>query len=368
MSNLFRILHDPSLGVAAALAGASQRSTPPKPDDTLTAIAVRQRAVTLAMHQVASRVVACLLTPALAVGCAPAPRSVAPAPSAQASPLRPAALVDGTPVDHETLAALALEAAGAVTFEEAALDLILARELAGDGLSLADDASAIERQRLFSRIAAEAGVAEEQAGTLVDRFRTARGLGPRRFEALLRRNAALRMLASRGGLVDEATVASLTEAELGPRATARIIVTRTTAEATRIHADIVASAIDARSARFAQHAFTSSSDPSSARGGLFGPVSHTDPTIPSSVRPSLSLPAGELSPVIAIDQGFAVLLIESQLEAAVRTSEAVAAAKAKATARVEREAMDALAARLLAEARITVMDEHLQWAWERRPR
>ncbi len=301
--------------------------------------------------------------------CAPA--SVAtPSTSAPtgAPTTRPAALVDGAGIDQASLAAAAIEAAGAVALEEAALDVLLERMLASEGLSLAEDAADGERRRLFSRIAEEAGVAEEQAGVLVDRFRAARGLGPRRFESMLRRNAALRVLAARAGMIDEAAIVAMTEAELGPRATARIIVTRTAVDASRLRAEIEAAPAEARAARFAQAAFESSIDPSSARGGLFGPVLHADPTVPAALRPSLHLPAGELSPVISIETGFAILLIDSQQAAADRTAQAIEAARAKATARIEREAMDLLAARLLAEARITVLDEHLRWAWERRPR
>lgn len=271
-------------------------------------------------------------------------------------------------VARTSLTTATLEAAGAVAFEEAALDLILERELAAEGLPLPEDAVAIERARLFARIAGEAGVAEEQAGALVDRFRAVRGLGPGRFGSMLRRNAMLRMLAGKAGLIDQAAIVALADAELGPRAAARIIVARTAAEASRLRAEIEAAPAEARAARFAQAAFASSIDPSSARGGLFGPVPHADPTVPAALRPSLTLPAGELSPVISLETGFAILLIDSQQAAPDRTPQAIEAAQAKATARIEREAMELLASRLLAEARITVIDEHLRWAWERRPR
>lgn len=329
--------------------------------------------VWLAMLRFAASLTIWIPVHALLCGCGGSPHAKIPSDTRPTSPAiaktgAPAALVDGVAIDGATLAASALEAAGAVTFEEAALDALIAKELASEGLSVPDEATNAERLRLFARIAEEAGVNEEQAGTLVDRFRAVRGLGPRRFDAMLRRNAALRLLVARAGLIDGAAVAALSEAELGPRATARLIVTRTAAEASRLRAEIETAPAADRAAKFSQAAFTHSIDPSSARGGLFGPVSHADVTVPAPLRSSLALPAGELSPVISIEQGFALLLIESQVAAAARTDAAVEAARAKATARVEREAMDALAARLLAEARITVMDEHLRWAWERRPR
>jgi hypothetical protein len=306
---------------------------------------------------------AVLVIPGCAGPSTPPPRP-APAPEVE----RVASVVDGRSLSLETLAARALEAAGGVVLEEAALDELLAANLSAEGITLPADATASERAKLFARIADEAGVAEEQAGSLVDRFRAARGLGPRRFDALLTRNAALRLLVQRGGLVDASRVSALVEAEFMGRARARIIVTRTAADAAKTRGDISAAPAGERSSRFAGAAYAMSVDPSSARGGVFGPVSHGDPSIPAAVRPSLSLPPGELSPVIALDDGFAIVLVEEQLEAAARTEASEAKARAKATARVEREAMDALAARLLAEARITVMDEHLRWAWERRPR
>lgn len=310
-----------------------------------------------------------LIGTALAVaGCAGPP---SPPPSDPVFPTttnQVAAVVDGRSLSHDTLAARALEAAGGVVLEEAVLDQLLASSLSAEGLTLPADALDSERSRLFERIADEAGVAEEQAGSLVDRFRAARGLGPHRFDALLTRNAALRLLAQRGGLVDASRVSSLVEAEFMGRARARIIITRTASDAAKVRQDIAALPAGERSSRFAATAYSMSVDASSARGGAFGPVSHGDPSIPAAMRPSLSLSAGEVSEVVALDDGFAIVLVEEQLAAPARTQAGEAKATAKAVSRVEREAMDSLAARLLAEARITVMDEHLRWAWERRPR
>lgn len=279
-----------------------------------------------------------------------------------------AAVVDGRSLTHDMLASRSLEAAGGVVLEEAALDQLLASTLSAEGIALPAEAIEGERVKLFERIADEAGVGEEQAGSLVDRFRAARGLGPDRFAALLTRNAALRLLAQRSSLVDASRVSSLVEAEFMGRARARIIVTRTAADAAKVRQNVASAPASERTSTFAAAAYSLSVDPSSARGGAFGPVSHGDPSIPSAMRASLSLPPGEVSQVIALDAGFAIVLVEEQLPPPARTEAGEAKAVAKATSRIEREAMDSLAARLLAEARITVLDDHLQWAWERRPR
>ncbi len=306
---------------------------------------------------------------ALAVaGCAgpSSPPKAATVPSTEAG--RVAAVVDGRSLTHDMLASRSLEAVGGVVLEEAALDQLLASTLSAEGITLPAEAIEGERAKLFERIADEAGVGEEQAGSLVDRFRAARGLGPHRFDALLARNAALRLLAQRSGLVDASRVSSLVEAEFMGRARARIIVTRTAADAAKVRQDIASAPAGERASKFAAAAYAASVDPSSARGGAFGPVSHGDPSIPAAMRASLSLASGEVSQVIALDAGFAVVLVEEQLSPPARTQDAETKAVAKATARIEREAMDSLAARLLSEARITVMDDHLRWAWERRPR
>jgi parvulin-like peptidyl-prolyl isomerase len=296
-----------------------------------------------------------------------APRAAEQAPGSQGG--QPTSIIlNGTAVSLDRVTTASLEAAGAVALEEVMLDHLLDREIAAAKCTLATDAAEQERQRLFERIAAEAGVAQDQAGVLIDRFRKSRGLGPTRFAALLARNAKLRALVRQSGMVKPEEIEQGVAAELDARATARLIVVPSSTEAASIRSSIEAAAPADRGARFAQLAYQSSRDRSSSRGGLFGPVSHSDPTVPAAIRPLLALPAGELSPIVAIESGFAMVLIEEQLPASPADEASRAIAAAKVTTRREREAMEKLASELLSEAKLTILNEPLRWSWEQRLR
>lgn len=299
--------------------------------------------------------------------------SAAPAASGPANPRKNAekaplaatgAAVDGLSASLETLETFALEAAGAVALEEVALDLLLDREMTAIGLTLAPTSRQDERERLFERISQDAQLPAEQAGILIDRFRASRGLGPARFEALLLRTAKLRSLVRNAGL-DAAEIARLTAQELAPRAVARIALLTREAQAQTLRLAVLAAPAEQRSAVFTALAAQESTDPSASRGGLFGPVSHTDISVPEVIRTRLVDPPGTLSPVLAAPNGFAVVFIESQLSPP-HTSTSRAASLA--TTRTEREAIDRLAAQLLAEARITILNDALRWSWGNRAR
>ncbi|MCX5688445.1 MAG: hypothetical protein NTV94_01405 [Planctomycetota bacterium] len=276
--------------------------------------------------------------------------------------------VDGERIATSTLSAAALEAAGAVVVEEAALDSLLASEMARAGITIGDTQIDHERQLLFERISAEAQVGEEQAGLLIDRFRRARGLGPIRFAAMLRRNAQLRTLVQEQAAGWDESIRQIVNAELGPKALARLIVLASPADAAAIRSQIESLPASERSGQFAKIAVERSRDPSSARGGLFGPVAHSEASVPASIREHLGEPAGSLSPVVAIDSGMAIVLIEEQIAPAPATDAGAAIATRKARSRLEREAMDKLASQLLAQARINVLDNAARWSWDNRLR
>jgi len=284
------------------------------------------------------------------------------------SSARPAATADGAALSAAELHARLGEAAGAVILEELALDSLIEREARAQGVALPESAAEDERQLLFQRITDEARLGQDQAGVLIDRFRRARGLGPKRFAALLERNAKLRALVRTNSIVSEEAIAAAAQRELGPTVRARILVTSNASDASAMQSQLAAAPTADRSASFATLAYERSRDPSAPRGGLFGPVSPNDPTIPASIRPFLGGVPGTLSSTIAVDNGFAILLIEEQLPAAAETPESLAAAKQRARTRQEREAMERLTADMLARARITVFDESSRWSWEGRPR
>jgi hypothetical protein len=305
-------------------------------------------------------------------GCAGTSRDVPARPATAQSPAAPdsstALTVDGSPIRTSSLAATALEAAGAVAIEEAALDVLLEAEIKRAGITISETQVERERQLLFERVAAEAQVGEEQAGALIDRFRRSRGLGPIRFAAMLRRNAQLRTLVQEQAAAWEEPMRQMVTAELGPKARARLLVLPSPADAAAIRSQLESLPAGERSGTFARLAVERSRDSSAARGGLFGPASTGDLSIPPSIREFLSQPVGSISPVLAIDSGMAIVMIEEQIAAAPATQESQNAAQQKVRTRLEREAMDKLASELLAQARINVLDNAARWSWENRMR
>ncbi|MBS0196915.1 MAG: hypothetical protein JSR77_09165 [Planctomycetes bacterium] len=297
------------------------------------------------------------------------PASQRPA-AARASSDKPLVLVDGVPIDAAAFDGRLHEAAGAVVLEEFVLDQKLSAACRDAGISIDKSKIDAERALLLANIGADAGVSEDQAGAMIDRFRKARGLGPGRYAALLARNASLRALVRQNGLVDDAAVNIGVTQELSAKVLARIFVAQNDRTASEALAELQAIPQGpARSARFSAMAFQSSRDPSSQRGGLFGPVDPTDPTLPSIIRTALSGSPGTLSSLLALDSGFGFVLIEDQIAARPMPSGAeLELVREKVRTRKEREAMDTLAANLTAAARVTVIDEPLRWSWDARPR
>jgi parvulin-like peptidyl-prolyl isomerase len=222
---------------------------------------------------------------------------------------------------------------------------------------------------------------EDRAVRLLRGLRERRGLGDKRFDALLERNAQLRKL------VDDARAIEITRAELriahaaayGPKAQVRLAMLRTMAEARdlrrAVRAAAEASSEASAEARFIELAVARSIDPSSSRGGLLPPVSPADTAYPPAFRQALSdlmqgqPQRGDTSAVVALDEGFAVLQWVRGVEprgvafASVRDELAEALRRRK-----QREAMDNLAMAIISEAEVTILDPSLDESWRRRLR
>lgn len=287
-------------------------------------------------------------------------RSVEPprrAPAASNTALvRPAAYVNSEPIGREALWQASMEAVGGVVLEEAILDAVLAERLKAGGLTI--DAAAIdaERRLLLASLADD----EQQAGRLLAELRERRGLGPLRFEQLLRRNAALRALVRDEVVVGDAAVREAFEAQYGPRYEARLITVDTLAAAS----EIVRRARAGES--FIDLAIARSTDPSRAQGGLLEPISPADATYPQAIRTVLAqLQPGEVSEPIALERGLAVLKLERRLERSPVEYERV---KEELTQRVRRQLerlrMQQLARGILAEADVVVLDPTLKAQWD----
>jgi len=265
------------------------------------------------------------------------------------------------------------ELRGAVALEEAVLDLLVARELERAGIEITRGDIDAERDALFETLTESAENNPERAGQLLRRIRADRGLGEHRFEALLRRNASLRALVADGIEISEEDIERAYEVVHGRRYELRLITVETQAEAQEVRDSLASDESDDRSdlsIRFAELAARRSTDPSAARGGLVGVISPADARLPAALRRAVrSMNPGEVSPVIALDRGYALAMIERVVpRSGVSLEEARPVLVRDLRQREERRAMSDLAGRLLDRAEIRPIDPHLDWSWRNRAR
>lgn len=298
-------------------------------------------------------------------GLQAAERSVAgPTPAAAD---RPAMVVAGVPVGFERLAPLLGEAAGAQIAEEVALDVLLEARARQLGLSVRKDDLEAERRALADALQFNAEGPARQADEVIAQLRRSRGLGPARFDALLARNALLRQIAAPAVAVTSEQVDQAMQVRWGERRTARIIVVSSAQQAGGIASRLREGEASTLAARFAQEAAVVSSDPSSVRGGLLEPISPVDPAYPAALRSTLAgMAPGELGPVVALDRGFAVVMLDRIEPAQTPPADARVRTERVVRLRAERVAMDRVARDLLQAAGITVFDPAVRWSWEGR--
>lgn len=277
-------------------------------------------------------------------------------------------MVAGSEVGWDQVGPLLAEAAGGIVLEEVALETMLRAELRERGLALTD--AMLERERLLLRESLamdDAARNADEAQRLLDGVRRRRGLGPERFESLVRRSAMLRALVQERVVVDEASVERAYRIRYEPTRRVRIITTDTVAEAERARARIEGGE------SFSRIAAEVSTDASAVRGGVVEPISTADPSYPDAIRRVLGrMSVGELSAPIVLD-------VDGQLQVALVVLDEIVAPEREATLaevraelerlvrlREERLLMDALSRQLLAQARVVPVDRSAAWSWDSR--
>lgn len=285
-----------------------------------------------------------------------------PAPATGSAGNRPAALIGNETVTWADLNASLAEAAGAAVLEEVALDRLIARELRVRGMSVDDADVERERELLVSTLSVAGLMPSDQQGDVVQRLRRSRGLGEHRFGSLLRRNAMLRRLVRDDVTVSQQDIEQAYEIRYGQKFQTRIILVPTEREAAEALGRV------RNGERFTDVATSMSLDASRLRGGYIGAISPADPSFPLALRKAIATGApGTPSPVIATEQGYAVVLAEQVVPP---TGEPLASVAGNLEREVrlirERAAMDRLAAQLLRATKITVMDPSLDWSWQGR--
>jgi hypothetical protein len=280
------------------------------------------------------------------------------------------ALVGGEPVGWSDLSPLVAEAAGGAVLEEVAIDRQLVRELRALGIEITGDDLLAERRLLLENLGHQASMNENEVAQTIERVRTSRGLGPRRFNALLWRNAGLRKLVIHESNLD-ATPDEVRQAiavRFGERARVRIITVDSERQASEIRSRLIsAEGSEVLGARFIEEASRQSTDVSAARGGLIESMSLSDPAFPAVLRELAGrMSAGEVSPVIALERGFALILLIDKVHSEAPPAGEEDLARHQLRVRKQRIAMESLARDLVRRAAVIVTDESLRWSWSKR--
>lgn len=279
---------------------------------------------------------------------------------------RPIAIVDGKPIAIDRLQGPLLEASGALILEEVVLDVLLERELERLGIMVGDAARDAEQQRLLTSLTQnQLAPTQQSALAMLDVLRSARGLGPSRYPALLQRNASLRALVRDRVTISPADLDQAFQLRYGQRYRARIITIATTSAAQQALQRLRAGE------PFAQVAADISTDPSRDRGGLLPPISLADTSFPSSIRTALrSLTPGERAGPIALDETFAILMLDSIIPPPSGAPSSIDDVRdeLERDARLyqERVLMDDLARRLLDDAHVSILNPALHRSWRQR--
>lgn len=270
--------------------------------------------------------------------------------------------VDGVRLDPVTLNTRLAEAAGAVVVEEMTLDHVIAREAERRGVTATPADLEREREWLARAVGSTAAADPDQ---LVRQVRARRGLGPDRFEALLRRNALLRAMVRDEVQVTAEQVALAHRVQHGERVRVRLLVTPTLAEAQRLRQQVLAAGPRA-DITFAELARAHSTDGSAPLGGLIEPFSPDDPAYEAAVRRvAADLAPGQVGQVAQVQSGYAVVYMLDRLPPdGVTLAQAQPALRDQIARRQERVLMDELATRLLAAAQVRVLDPALLWSVE----
>jgi hypothetical protein len=280
-----------------------------------------------------------------------------------ASREQPAALADGVSLGWDEIRPMLAEAAGAQVVQEAVLDKLLVGECRAKGVTITEADIESERRLLCDAIVREAKATPNDAERLLENVRRSRGLGDIRFRHLLERNAKMRKLVSPTVEVFPGDVSQAFEIVHGTKYACRVLLMSSETDAALAGRDLQSSP-DHLAERFAERAMKDSTDPSASRGGLLDPFSAADPAYPASVRNALAtMKPGELTTVLAVDRGYALVLLESIIppDGATLASES-ASIEAQVRSRRERQAMDALGQRLVRDSHLRLLDRSLQWS------
>ena len=246
-----------------------------------------------------------------------------------------------------------LELAGTQILQEEILERAIALAAAREDIALTEEMVNSERTMLLESLSRD----PDRAERLLADLRNARGLGPRRFSAMLRRSALLRSMVSNDVELEERVIRGAWDAEHGVKRIARIITVEDLVAAGKLRRQIN------EGEEFARLAAEFSMDRSAPRGGLLAPVSRLDPSWPEPFRVALfQSDIGVISKPILVDGRYLLLKVEREEPASgVGFEEGRSAAEQTARLAAERILMDRLARRLARPAELKIIDREIRW-------
>lgn len=270
------------------------------------------------------------------------------------------AYIQGQPVFASQLRASLMEAAGSEVFADMVIDRQVRRRLDGRGIKLSPAQIDAERAIMLEALHEDVN----QAQRLLNELRRRRGWGEVRFRQMLERNAGLRLLVDDQVQVHDSAVRQAFDVQYGPTFQARLIVVEGASLASRIVGE-------ARSGRsFVDLVMEHSIDASRAQGGLLAPISPADAAYPQAIREVLMrLQPGEVGPPVAIDNGLAILKLESKTEGRnVQFDDVQQRLQEQVRRQAQRVLMQQLARTLLEQADVVVLDGTLKTGWSEQRR
>ena len=283
----------------------------------------------------------------MSVGCASEPAATTAPAAAPAS--APVAVIDGRVLDWRAFGPLVAEASGGPVLEEVVLEWRCETECAKAGVSVGAELVLTEERRVLESLDQD----PERAMRLLQSLKARQGLGPLRWQALLRRNAMLRALVAKDIVLDEAVIEQARDSLVGPRRDARLIVVADLVAAERVRVAL------RDGASFPELAARESLDASAPRGGLVTGVTRRDAGYPSSFREALfTLAPNAISdPLLVEDRFMIVQMLGESTPPAIEAAELDRRARDRARVAQERVAMERLADRLLRTTSLSIFDE-----------
>lgn len=270
---------------------------------------------------------------------------------------RTLAYVAGQPVSAGEMFPRLLSYAGGQALSQIILDKQIDRQLGQRRLIISPDLIEAEKQELLSELSSD----PDEAVRLLKDLRQSRGVTNDRFNQTLRRNAALRALTREQVNVTDQDLLMAFDIQHGDRYEARIITTQTLGQMKKIIAQL------GQGASFIDLAIASSTDTSSAQGGLMPLISGADPSYPAAVRNVLvALKPGEVSHPIALDNNYAILKLERKIDGDnVKFDDVKKALTLSVQRQQQQTQMRLLARTLLQESDVVVLDPVLKESWDR---